>query len=125
MTELSEAINLVEFTNDMLADEYAAEDHDDPEQLELINATMLVLKAVRTLPTVSRDYAAIRYQPGYYWTRGVIPFREPTRWWMVRVYKPMWTEESGKDHCQWFYQDGSGGYEIESGEWVLIPEPLG
>lgn len=76
-----------------------------------------------TLRAISTDYDSIRYQPGYYWTRGVIPYRGDAKWLMVRVERPCWTTESGKDHCWWYYMDGSGGKEIEKGEWVFIPEP--
>ena len=72
----------------------------------------------------STDYDTIKYTPGLYWTRGVVPHPHPDRPWdLVRVSKPSWTRESGKDHCHWYYSDGSGGEEITEGDWLLIPNP--
>lgn len=76
---------------------------------------------------IRTDYELIRYQPGLYWTRGVIPFPSKDgdieRWSLVKVAKQCWTKESGKDHCQWLYMDHSGGKEIDSGEWIRVWDP--
>ena len=69
------------------------------------------------------DYDKIKHQPGLYWTRGVVPYMKDETWTFVWVTKPFWTRESGKTHCQWFYMDRSGGYEIEKGEWIFVPDP--
>jgi uncharacterized protein (UPF0147 family) len=51
MKEHAEAIELVDFVNNMDADEYASmdEDQQDPEELRRINAVFTVLKAVEEL----------------------------------------------------------------------------
>lgn len=73
--------------------------------------------------SVLLDIDEVKYNPGYYWCRGAVPFSGSKKWVIVRVYKPYWTKESGKSHCWWWYLDDSGGYEIIKGEWILIEPP--
>lgn len=74
----------------------------------------------------SKNYEEIKYTPGLYWAKGVVPnFETKERpWILLRVMEPMWTKESGNTHCLWYYEDSSGeGKEIDCGEWILVEDP--
>ncbi len=72
---------------------------------------------------ITTDYEKIRKHAGVYWARGIFPHVPAEEWRMAAVVKGNWTAESGKTHCLWYYFDGSGGNEIDKGEWIYIPQP--